>query len=638
MIQEVPLQAYISALAFSPSNSVIRRAYTDELPQWLTRLLQTPKDWDQEWLSLEGHRDWVGVLAFLPDDLLLASGSRDNTVKLWDITTGAAGGTLEGHTDSVLALTFSPDGQLLASASSNESIRLWRAKSGAACGILEGHSDDIGALAFTPDSLLLASASDDTTIRLWSPAMVEARGTLIGHTDKVKCAIFMPDGSYLLSTGLDATVKVWNVETMSIIRTVKLSVAETVMARFNQHGEIVFSPNCQLLAVKSEDNLIGLWNITTGAAILVYAELDLYRFSLVFSPYSRFITSSTGQNSHEIWDVQTQKRDVVPNGVRAVSVAFSIDGQFLALGSDTGIISLLIFNSMPANEDYNDQPRYISTIAFSSDGSQLVSGSSSGEIGLLSLLSGKEERVWLENVYDEINVVALHPDCMQIAVVSGCTLWLSHIDQGEERLITSAVLDIAFSPAGKTIATAHSNQFWATKTGAEIRTLFGHSKSVTAVTFSSGDDILASGSADKTVRLWQTYSGAQCGILKGHLDPVWRVSFSPNSKLLGSSSDNEVLIWNPRTCELLYKIHTTIDSKWLKFSADSRIITTKNTAYWLPLLLSSAPAGSASTDSYALAIMDKWLTCNMENLLWIPPQYRSDIVAIHNLTIALCCS
>jgi WD40 repeat protein len=155
------------------------------------------------------------------------------------------------------------------------------------------------------------------------------------------------------------------------------------------------------------------------------------------------------------------------------------------------------------------------------------------------------------------------------------------------------------------------------------------------VTFSSGGDILASGSADKTVRLWQTYSGAQCGILKGHLGSVSSVSFSPDSKLFGSSSSKEVLIWNPGTCEQLYKIDSTIYSTWLKFSADSRIITTNNTVYRLPLLLPSAPAGSASTDSYALAIMGKWLTCNMEKLLWIPPKYGSKVVATYDLTIAL---
>jgi DNA-binding FadR family transcriptional regulator len=68
MIQEAPLQAYISALAFAPSNSVIRQAYANKLLQWLTRLPQTQKDWDQEWLSLEGHRGIVDALAFSPDN------------------------------------------------------------------------------------------------------------------------------------------------------------------------------------------------------------------------------------------------------------------------------------------------------------------------------------------------------------------------------------------------------------------------------------------------------------------------------------------------------------------------------------------------------------------------------------------
>jgi WD40 repeat protein len=418
-----------------------------------------------------------------------------------------------------------------------------------------------------------------------------------------------------------------------------MSVPETEMAWFNIYSQIVFSPNWQLLAVMSEVQFIGLWNTTTGAAILFKTNSYFYRFSLAFTPNSQYLASSSDSKSVEIWNVQTQKHGIVQIEDNVVTIAFSLNGLFIAIGLAAGTIRLLIFSVSSAYEHFDDS---ITALAFSADGSLLATGWKSRYVGLLSLISGEENH---DEYCDEVDVVALSPDRMQIAVASHHSLCLGHINEVEASFIMSChssycdLYDVAFSPTGETIATAHSNnlvKFWAAKTRAEIRTLFGHSEDVHAVTFSSCGDILASGSEDKTVRLWQTYNRAQCGILKGHLDSVWRVSFSPNSELLGSSSHNEVLIWNPRTCEQLYKIHSTICSEWLKFSADSQIITTNNTAYRLPLLLSSAPAGSASTNSsYALAIMDQWITCNMENLLWIPPQYRSEVVATHNLTIAL---
>jgi WD40 repeat protein len=75
--------------------------------------------------TLEGHTGSVFALAFSPDGKTLASGSKDTTVKLWDLTTGKNIATLQGHTDYVRSVAFSPDGKTLASASHDRTIKLW---------------------------------------------------------------------------------------------------------------------------------------------------------------------------------------------------------------------------------------------------------------------------------------------------------------------------------------------------------------------------------------------------------------------------------------------------------------------------------------------------------------------------------
>jgi WD40 repeat protein len=94
-------------------------------------------------------------------DQLLASGSDDKTIKLWDPTTGALKHTLEGHSDSVWSVAFSQDGQLLASGSHDKIIKLWDPTTGALKHTLGGHSDWVQSVAFSQAGQLLASRQTD---------------------------------------------------------------------------------------------------------------------------------------------------------------------------------------------------------------------------------------------------------------------------------------------------------------------------------------------------------------------------------------------------------------------------------------------------------------------------------------------
>jgi WD40 repeat protein len=102
-----PLQIYSSGLIFAPEMSIIRNLFGTELSSWIRRPPTVEKLWGAELQTLEGHSGAVRAVIFSPDSQVLATGSHDKTIKLWDTLTGSLQQSLEGHHDWVQAIAFS---------------------------------------------------------------------------------------------------------------------------------------------------------------------------------------------------------------------------------------------------------------------------------------------------------------------------------------------------------------------------------------------------------------------------------------------------------------------------------------------------------------------------------------------------
>src|SRR3954451_14694708 len=128
-IENSPLQAYVSALMFSPARSLIRGLFKREEPKWI--VIQPPMrdEWSACLQTLEAHSGSVNSVAFSGDSTRLASASYDRTVKIWDASSGKCLQTLEGHSSSVYLVAFSGDSTRLASASGDRTIKIWDASS-----------------------------------------------------------------------------------------------------------------------------------------------------------------------------------------------------------------------------------------------------------------------------------------------------------------------------------------------------------------------------------------------------------------------------------------------------------------------------------------------------------------------------
>ena len=160
-------------------------------------------------LTLKGHTDKVNALALTCDGKMLASGSDDGTIQLWDISIGLP--TLSLPAGKTHALVFSSDGNILASINRTFDIQLWDVATGSQLTSIEEQNDYGNVLAFSADSTILACGSRDGTIRLWDVATRNKLSTLKGHVGWVHELVFSPDGKTLASGSWDGSIFLWNV-------------------------------------------------------------------------------------------------------------------------------------------------------------------------------------------------------------------------------------------------------------------------------------------------------------------------------------------------------------------------------------------------------------------------------------------
>ena len=154
-----------------------------------------PKEFDSEIKTLIGHNNWINSVSFSHDDKYIVSGSRDNTIKIWDFKTGEYVKTLTGHNYYIWSVSISHDDKYIVSGSYDK-IKIWDFESGKCVKTLIGHNYFI-SLSISRDNKYIVSGSNDKTIKIWDFKTGECVKTLTGHDYTVNSVSISHDDKYI---------------------------------------------------------------------------------------------------------------------------------------------------------------------------------------------------------------------------------------------------------------------------------------------------------------------------------------------------------------------------------------------------------------------------------------------------------
>jgi WD40 repeat protein len=288
--------------------------------------------------------------------------------------------SLLGHTSEVLSVTFSPDSGLIASGSSDKTVKIWDSQSGKEIMTLKGHLEGVSSVAFAPNSKMIASASfDSTVVKLWDVQAGTETRTLRGHGKSVVSVAFSPDGNKVATAGSDGKTILWDSHTGEILRVL------AGQARFYKAKCVVFSPDGKILVDGGEDGKLILWDVESGAKVKELIGNYSWVNSIAFTSDGNILACGCGGPGQEywtrLWDVKTwDVKHTMVHQNTVWSVGFAPNGETLASGCGDRFGYLWDVQSGALQQRLEGHTRNVSSIAFSAAGEKLASASLDGTI------------------------------------------------------------------------------------------------------------------------------------------------------------------------------------------------------------------------------------------------------------------
>jgi len=523
------------ALAFSPDGTFLCVGYHTGAVRLFGRD-------GQPLLELErAHAEPVLCVTVSADGERMASGGRDDRAIVWN----RRGESLQqlDHDGDVVSACFSADGRTLLTASADGTARTWDLGTAAAERTFDGHGGAVNSAVFSRDESLVLTASEDHTARLWDRTASEV-ARMSGHGGAVWNAQFSPDGATVLSCGHGGSVLVHDLEgrLLRALRGQRVNAASAV-----------YSPDGRRVLSASWDGTARLWQLDVEG-FEVFEGHRLAAMDAAFSPGGGRIASGSRDGTVAVWSREGELLARLPSDSVVQCVAWTPEGDRILSGHADGTVRV----RTPHGEEVSRHaiaPRLDRLACFpEGDPRVLVRCELTGVTVRELRPEGPERTV----AFNATGPGALSADGRRVAV--GSSLWTSEgelLDRcakdawsgdvtgwGGVAFSLDATVLAVVSPAGE------GRVYDVTRDEIDEIAAFEQRKGVNTVAFAPRGDLLATGSADGTVRFWSLRGEELLRLDVGKI--VWAVEFSPEGgQLLAAVSDGTVRLWPVAVEDLL---------------------------------------------------------------------------------------
>ncbi|KAJ3345120.1 Transducin (beta)-like 3 [Entophlyctis luteolus] len=518
--------------------------------------------------------------------------------------------TWKAHDAPVLTMAFDASSTLVATGSADSTIRIWDVDRGFATHLFKGHSGVISALAFSnpvtananANSILLASASDDCKVRIWDLEAKRCLHILDNHVSVVRGVAFSASGSFLVSGGRDKILNLWDVRSGQLVKTVPTQEAMEAVGLVPEQirrkivSNYSLSTGALVAYTGGEKGALRLWDLSgEGKVVAQPEEQDIgsdVEISQILVLETQLI-AVTSDHNFLFYDAFSSKlprtHQIIGYNEEVVDLQFATPTQnCLAVASNSPQIKLMHLESSRCDVLYGHSGTVL-CLDVSADGAFLASGSkdrsaivwrftedeNGGSFSKAASCLGHVEAVGAVAFSKKANSARFLVTGSQDRTIK---VWdcvaldkTKHVAPNLKTSFTFLAHDkdinaISVAPNDKIFASGSQDKtakIWSATDGSLLGTCTGHRRGVWSVQFSTIDKVLATASADKTIRLWSLSDYSCVKTFEGHLNSVLKVSFlSLGTQLVSSGSDGLVKLWNIKNAECVGTFDNHEDKIW----------------------------------------------------------------------------